>query len=164
MTSSFYFVVSRLGRGTQPRVLPASPGVTACVLPAHSLSLVGDSGGESCSRRGRGKRCACGDGDVVLESKEVVSAWGSGGLRMYPALCSVILLCVQSSCGPRSLDCVRVAGLIFLWDFAARKRPRLSLRHAAASPYRDWTFLYSAGVTASCFPRDPLCGGHAGCS
>ena len=119
--------------------------------------------GGSCGRRGRGKGSACRDSDVALQSEEVVSASGSGALGLQPAPQRDPALCSERLRSP-SPRCVRVDGTDFSVGFCRSKRPGLSLSNAASSPYCDQTFLCSAAVTTLSFPRDPSCGGHAGCS
>jgi len=92
-----------------------------------------------------------------------VSASGSGALGLQPAPQRDPALCSERLRSP-SPRCVRVDGTDFSVGFCRSKRPGLSLSNAASSPYCDQTFLCSAAVTTLSFPRDPSCGGHAGCS
>lgn len=140
MTSPSRSAASPCGSGARPRVLPASLGVTACVLPACALSPVGDSRA-SCSRRGRGG---------AVPAVTVTGAPASACACSW--LCSVTLPCIQSSCGSQPLHSVlEQIGPGFLVGFCSQEP-----RHAAASLCCVQTILCSASVTALAFPGGSL--------
>ena len=110
--------------------------------------------GKSCSRRGRGKRCACGDSDVVPESEKVVSTWGSGGLGSQPALQYDPSVCSEQLWSLSLPQCVRIDETNFSVGFCCQEegdpgcprgmrllpctvtRPSSTLRLSLSHPFR----------------------------